>query len=98
MMIWNIFARVEVDLFASVENIHYLIFCSVLHVYLGVGALPRKCQRIRKKCFSGEDFASGHLKKIKLYWETVMLIAPKWPSCLCFPVMVELFAAVLCPI
>lgn len=68
----------------------------------GSGCTATQMPEDMHKCFSGEDFASGHLKKIKNkikgHWETVMLIAPKWPSRLWFPVIVKLLAAALWPI
>lgn len=41
----------EVDLFASEENIHCPIFCSMLHADLGMGALMHKWQRTHKNAF-----------------------------------------------
>lgn len=46
-----IFKRLEVDLFASEENIHCPIFCSMLHADLGMGALMHKWQRTHKNAF-----------------------------------------------
>ncbi len=52
-MIWSVFGRAEVDLFASAENTHCPLFYSLTHSPLGVDALARSWPK--EVCLSSSE-------------------------------------------
>ncbi len=92
-MIWSVFGRAEVDLFASAENTHCPLFYSLTHAPLGVDALAHSWPKVRPYAFPLVKLLPRVLCKIKEEKESVLLVAPKWPNQPWFPELVEMLVA-----
>ncbi len=92
-MIWSVFGRAEVDLFASVENTHCLLFYSLAHSPLGVDALAHSWPKVRKYAFPPVKLLPRMLCKIRAEKESVLLVSPKWPNQPWFPEVLEMLVA-----
>ncbi len=92
-IIWSVFGRAEVNLFASAENTHCPLFYSLTHSPLGVDALAHSWPKVRKYAFPPVKLLPRVLCKIREEKESVLLVAPKWPNQPWFPELVDMLVA-----
>ncbi len=76
-MIWSVFGRAEMDLFASARNTHCPLFYSLTHSPLGVDALAHSWLKVRKHAFPPVKLLARVLCKIREERESVLFVAPK---------------------
>ncbi len=90
-MIWNLYGKAEVDLFATSENAHCPLFFSLSHS-------PLEGDAARLYAFPPIKILPLVLCKIREERASVILIAPNWPSQPWFPDLTELLIAPPWPI
>ncbi len=97
-MIWNLYGKAEVDLFATSENAHCPLFFSLSHSPLKGDALTAHWPAARLYAFSPIKILPLVLCKIREERASVILIAPNWPNQPWFPDLTELLVAPPWPI
>lgn len=89
-MIWNLFGKAEIDLFASQENTHCPLYFSLTASPLGGDALSSRWPKGRKYGFPPVKLMPLVLQKIREERCALILVAPKWPNQPWFPELVNM--------
>ena len=90
-LIWRMFGRAQVDLFATQETSHCPLWFSLIHpAPLGLDAMVQPWPRLRLYAFPPVALLPGVLERVRRDGIRLLLVAPFWPGRVWFSDLISL--------